>query len=345
MANANNQWQRKLDKLKLKNLLGSAAFGNPNASSLNALWIFVVGLLVWISMGFYVFQEAERGVVQRLGAYHSTVGPGLVWRAPGIDKVTRINVENVLTQRFSGTLLTEDENIVVVELVAQSIVSDPKDYLFNVKDPNNTLTQVMESALRKVIGQSKMDDIITTQQDTISVRTREEMEQILAPYNLGVSILSINLQSVKAPDAVREAFDDATRAREDEERTIKESETYARRVEREAEGQAQRYLEEAEAYRQEVIAKAQGEVARFAKMLPEYEAAPDVMRRRLYIETMEQVLGNVAKIMVDSPHANSLMYLPLDKMLRNQSEAKSRVDRMDEEPEPNYRIMRNKEAN
>lgn len=288
--------------------------------------VAVAAVLIWGLSGFYTVQEAERGVIMRFGAYHDTVGSGIHWLPRFIDKVITVDVSRVAQKRVAGQMLTRDENIAEVELGVQYRISDPVKYLFNVRDPDRTMEHVAESALRLVVGQSSMDDLLTGGRDQVRIRSEEEMSRIIEPYQTGMVITEVTLQVAKAPDAVQASFDDAIKAREDEERVITEARAYASKQEPIAEGRASRIVQEAQAYKQEAVARAQGEVARFVKLLPQYEAAPEVTRKRLYLETMQEVLGNSSKVLVDVEGGNNMMYLPLDKIIGSRPAYTPRVE-------------------
>ncbi|WP_133405778.1 FtsH protease activity modulator HflK [Parashewanella tropica] len=291
--------------------------GNSGVSG-TAIGIFlVIAIVVWALSGFYTIKPAERGVVLRFGKLHSIQTQGLHWQATFIDKVYPVNVEEVRSIPASGSMLTADENVVRVQLEVQYEVEDPYKYLFSVVDANASLREAIDSALRYVIGHNKMDDILTTGRDKIVVATRSEIERIIKPYNLGLKIGDVNLLPARPPEEVKDAFDDAIAAQEDEQRAILEAQAYARQIEPQARGKAERILREAKAYKEQAILEAQGKVARFENLLPEYKAAPKVTRERLYLETMQEVLKGNRKVLVDSKNSNNLMYLPLDKMMQS----------------------------
>lgn len=275
----------------------------------------VAAVFIWGLSGFYTIQEAERGVVLRFGAYSDTVGSGIHWRPTFIERVIPVDVSKVISRKVTGKMLTEDENIAEVELGVQYRITDPVAYLFNVRDPEGTMKHVAESALRLVVGQSSMDELLTGGRDLVRTRSEAEMVKIIEPYKTGLVVTEVTLQVVKAPDEVQAAFDDAIKAREDEERFITEAKAYAGKQQPIAEGRASRILQEAEAYKQEVVAKATGEVARFLKVLPEYQASPAVTRERLYLETMQQILSGTSKVLIDNEGGNNMLYLPLDKLM------------------------------
>lgn len=296
----------------------SSGFGSNNNGAKRRGGSFVIGaaaavaLGIYIFSGFYTVREAERGVVLRFGKVYDVVEPGLRWKFTGIDDVSMVDIEQVRAIQSSGTMLTEDENVVLVEMDVQYRISDPVNYLFSVTDPDNSLTEATDSALRYVVGHTLMDDILTSGREMVRQNTRDLLVSIIEPYNMGLSVVDVNFLPARAPDQVKEAFDDAIAAQEDEQRYKREAEAYANEVLPRAEGQVQRILQEAEAYRNRVVLNAQGEVSRFEQILPEYRAAPEITRTRIYLETMQEVLGSSRKVIVDTKDGqNPLMYLPL----------------------------------
>ncbi|NMH60928.1 FtsH protease activity modulator HflK [Alteromonas ponticola] len=283
----------------------------------------IVGLLVviWFVSGFYTIREAERGVVLRFGQYYKQVEPGLRWKPTFIDRVIPVDVQSIRDQASSGSMLTEDENVVRVQMEMQYRVVDPYRWTFAVTSPEMSLSQALDSAIRYVVGHSSMDDVLTDGREVTRQRVWEELQSILEPYNLGVAILDMNFKDARPPEEVKDAFDDAISAQEDEQRFIREAEAYAREIEPRARGQVNRMNEEAQAYKERVILEAQGEVARFAELLPQYEKAPEVTRDRIYLETMEDVYSRTSKILIDNEKGSSMMYLPLDKIMERQSNA------------------------
>lgn len=281
--------------------------------------ILVVGVIIWFLSGWYTLREAERGVVLTFGEYSGLQEPGLRFNPTFIDKVIPVDVQSIRTLPASGFMLTEDENVVQVEMEVQYRVTDPKLYLFSTPDPDESLRQATDSALRLVIGHSRMDDILTSGREVVRQKTWEELNQVIAPYNLGVAIVDVNFKDARPPEQVKDAFDDAIAAQEDEIRYINEANAYASEVEPRARGQVNRMVQEATAYKQGKILAAEGQVAKFEQLLPEYNAAPEVTRQRLYLETMEQVFSNTSKVLVDTEGSGNMMYLPLDKIMQQQN--------------------------
>lgn len=321
---------RKLSK-KLSSLGGKgggSGNGNNGATQGPAISGRIVGItvvavvVIWAASGFYTIKEAERGVVTRLGKLSHIVQPGLNWKPTFIDEVTPVNVESVRELAASGVMLTSDENVVRIEMNVQYRVTDPAAYLFSVTNPDYSLRQATDSAVRGVIGKYTMDKILTEGRTIVRSDTQRVLEETIRPYNMGITLLDVNFQAARPPEEVKAAFDDAIAARENEQQYIREAEAYTNEVQPRANGQAQRLLEDARAYAARKVLEAQGEVAGFAKLLPEYKAAPEITRERLYIETMEKVLGKTHKVLANDK-GNSLMVLPLDQMMRGQSADKA----------------------
>ncbi|GLP95737.1 FtsH protease activity modulator HflK [Paraferrimonas sedimenticola] len=298
---------------------GGGGSQRPSIGGFGIGLVVIAAIVVWGLSGFYTIKEAERGVVLRFGQYIGEEGPGLHWKATFIDEVIPVNVSNVRSLPATGSMLTEDENVVRVEMEVQYVITDAHRFLFAVTDAHESLSGAMDSALRYVIGHNVMNDILTTGREKVRQDTWAELENIIAPYNMGLTIRDVNFKAARPPEEVKEAFDDAIAAQADEERFIKEAEAYAREREPKARGTVKRMEQEANAYKQRVILEAEGKVARFEKLLPEYSAAPKVTRDRLYIEAMAKVYGNTSKVLLDGGEGNgNMMYLPLDKMLSNQ---------------------------
>ncbi|GAA0373680.1 FtsH protease activity modulator HflK [Bowmanella denitrificans] len=333
-GNNNDPWKNRgsrdqgppdLDEVFKKFFDKLGGFGGGNKSSgkgFGGLGLgLIVGILVavWFISGFYTLKEAERGVVLRFGKFHSFQEPGLRWKPTFVDKVYPVNVQSVRSMPSSGFMLTEDENVVRVDMEIQYRVMDPFKYTFAVVDPDESLRHALDAAIRYVVGHSKMDDVLTRGREVARQEVREELNGIIAPYGMGIEILDVNFKDARPPEEVKAAFDDAIAAQEDEQRYIREAEAYAREIEPRARGQVNRMEQEATAYKQRVTLEARGEVARFEELLPQYVAAPEVTRQRLYLETLEEVYGNTSKIMVDTKGSGNMMYLPLDKILERQN--------------------------
>ena len=282
------------------------------------------GILVWGASGFYTIKEAERGVVTRLGALlkDNIQQPGLKWKPTFIDNVTLVNVEQIRELKTQGAMLTQDENMVKVEMTVQYRVKDPAKFLFSVINADDSLGQATDSALRYVIGHMTMDDILTTGRAVVRENTWKSLNAIIEPYDMGLEVIDVNFQSARPPEEVKDAFDDAIKAQEDEQRYIREAEAYARGQEPIARGNAQRIIEEATAYKDQVVLEAKGEVERFQRLLPEYKTSPELLRERLYIQSMENVMTNTPKVMMDG-NGNNLAVLPLEQLLRGKTVPKS----------------------
>lgn len=287
-------------------------------SSLSYLLIFL--LIAYGVWGLYQVDEQERGVVFRFGAVKDdVVMPGLHWNPPIVDSVEKVNVTRVNSHQHRGLMLTEDENIVDVSLTVQYVVNDPIGYLVNVRRPVRSIDHATESALRHVVGSSKMDAVITSGRAAIAAEIQSRLQSYLDTYGTGILVSKVNIDESAPPNQVREAFNDVQKAQEDEQRIINEANAYAESVIPQARGEAQKIIEQANAYRDRVIARSTGEAERFEKLLTEYQLAEEVTRARLYIDAMESVLSNSSKIMIDVEGGNNLMYLPLDRLSRPMS--------------------------
>ena len=298
---------------------GKKGSSNGGLSGPALVFVLIIAVTVWAISGFYTVKEAERGVVLRFGQFHEVALPGLRWKMTFVDRVIPVDVEAVRSLSASGFMLTEDENVVSVEFVVQYRVTDAYLYRFSVTDADHSLQQALDSALRYVVGHAKMDDVLTKDREQVRQDTWQELEKIITPYNLGIVLTDVNFKDARPPAEVKDAFDDAIAAQEDEERFIREAEAYQREIEPTARGRVTRMTQEAEAYKERVTLEAQGEIARFERLLPEYQAAKEVTRQRLYIEAMEEVLGSTSKVLVDVKGGNNMMYLPLDKIIQQSS--------------------------
>ncbi len=293
---------------------GMPSIGGGGGGAIGFGLIAIVAFAIWVFSGFYTIGEAEKGVVVRLGKYDHIVDPGLNWRPRFIDEVTPVNVQAIRALRASGTMLTKDENVVTVEMGVQYRVSDPYKYLFVVTNADDSLRQATDSALRAVIGDSLMDSTLTSGRQQIRQSTQETINRIIDNYDMGLIIVDVNFQSSRPPEQVKDAFDDAIAAREDEERFIREAEAYKNEILPKATGRAERLKKEAQGYTERIVNEALGQVAQFEKLLPEYNAAPEVTRDRLYLDTMEEVYTSTSKVLIDSESSGNLLYLPMDKL-------------------------------
>lgn len=298
---------------------GNRSGGGPvsgPAGTKGIIGLVVVGLVVLLGFkSFYTIAPAERGVVLRFGAYYEVTQPGLNFLIPVVDDVIKVNVDQISTFPSKETMLTKDENIVDIELTVQFKVQDPVDYLFQDRDPDKTIRDATETALRETIGKSKLDFILTEGRGSIANDIKRRIQELISFYKTGLEVTSVNTQPAKPPEAVKSAFDDAIKAREDKARQENQAEAYANDVVPRARGAASRVTAAAGAYKEQVIAEAEGETSRFLAVMKEYEKAPVVTRQRLYLETLEQVMSNTNKVIMDVKAGNSLMYLPIDKLI------------------------------
>jgi len=278
--------------------------------------VAVVALVAAAIDSFFIIQPAERGVIQRFGAYSSIAGPGPHLKLPLIDTVTVVNVDQIKKFVHRAQMLTKDENIVDVTVEVQFRILDAVDFLFQDANPGGTIHGAIESSLREVIGKSRLDDIITENRGGIALAVQKGSQELLALYRTGLVVTNVNIQDAKAPEPVQDAFDDAIKAREDNVRLQNQAEAYANDVVPRARGAGARLIEDAKAYRAKVVAEAEGESQRFLALLTEYRKAPDVTRERLYLETMQDVLKRTGKVLLDVKEGNNLTYLPLDRMIQ-----------------------------
>ena len=297
--------------------------------------VAVVLVVVWWLAGIWIIQEPEKGVVLRFGAYHRTMDPGFNWAPYFIDSVITVNVDRVRNAeigfRHQGSsvavvprealMLTEDENIVDLQFAVQYRVKDPAQFLFENSEPEIALRQATESAVREIVGRSRMDFVLTEGRGAVAAETQGLIQDILDRYRTGLHVMSVNMQNAQPPTQVQDAFLDAIKAREDQERIINEAKAYQADVVPKARGEANAILAEAEAYRQRVEAIALGDASRFEQVLQAYRVAPEVTRDRLYLEAVESVLANTSKVLVDIPEGNNLMYLPLDQIIQSRGDS------------------------
>jgi membrane protease subunit HflK len=304
---------------KKSNSNGSGDGGKSGGSRFSSSRILMYALfgfsIIYASQCIYQLDASERAVILRFGSFYEEQEEGLNFRLAGIDERY---IENVsLTRRYSQTnsMLTKDENIVDVTVSAQYRIANLKDFVLNVNDPEGSLRNAIESALRHVVGDNTLDQTLTVGRENIAVEVQARLQEYLDNYQTGLFVQQINIEKTDPPAAVKNAFDDVVAAREDKERLQNEAERYALSIVPEARGQAQARIRGAEAYKEEVVAKAEGEVERFNQLLAEYLKAPEVTRNRLYLDALQSVLSNSTKIMVDVEGGNNLLYLPLDKIM------------------------------
>ncbi len=302
---------------------GGSSAGSSGSGKPILLFALVAAIAIWgiyDRFGFYIVKQAERGVELRFGEFKQMTSAGLNWKLPfPIETVEIVNVDEVREVSNTTSMLTQDENIVSVSLEAQYKIGDAEKYIFNVRDPDVSVKSAMESALREIVGKSKIDFVLFEGREQISIITRELLQEILDNFESGIFIQKVNMEKSLPPDQVKEAFDDAIKSREDFERYIQEAEAYANSILPQARGEAARFLQEADAYRDRAIANSEGEAKRFLKLLAEYEKAPEVTRERLYLESVESVFNNTNKVMIDVEGGNNIMYLPLDQIVKQRS--------------------------
>ena len=323
---------------KLNGLFGRKGGGQPpsgggegGARMGGGAWLLgVLVMLVWIASGFYIVDASNRGVVLRFGKYHETTQPGPRWHLPyPIESVEIVNLSQVRTVEVGyrnnvkskvpkeSLMLTDDENIIDIQFAVQYILKSPEDYLFNNRNTDDAVLQAAETAIREIVGKSKMDFVLYEGREQVAAEATKLMQEILDRYKTGILVSKVTMQNAQPPEQVQAAFDDAVKAGQDRERLKNEGQAYANDVIPKAKGAAARLLEEANGYRQRVVANAEGEAARFSQVLAEYQKAPGVTRERMYIESVQQVLESTSKIIIDQRAGSNLIYLPLDKILQS----------------------------
>ena len=307
------EWQKRFNTL-----FGGSGKSNGNSIKKGppATLLIVLGLFLWILTGLYQVDDSERGVVLRFGEYNQTTTPGLRWHVPWpIESVEIVNVNVVNRFKQSTTMLTSDENIIVVDLVVQYRKTNPVDYLFNVRDPEETLSEVSERAIREVAGKTNLDFILTEGRSQIAIQTQEVIQNTLDEYGTGITVTQVALQDANFPVQVESAVQDAIKAREDKERYAFEAEAYANDVIPRARGEAAKIMQAAEAYKQRVVAASEGEASRFVSIFNEYDKAKKVTKDRMYLETMEKVLADIDKVIIDKNSGSGVVpYLPLPEL-------------------------------
>ena len=296
---------------------GARRFLSPKA--------IIIGLVllafIYAMFGWYQVDQQERAVVFRFGKVQEVVkNPGLRWNPLIIDVVELVNTTRVNSSPHSGQMLTEDENIVAVNLVVQYVVEEPLKYAVEIRNPRESLRHATESALRHVVGSSTMDAVITEGREALGFEVQDRLQSYLDRYLTGITVKKVNIDNVGPPAEVQDAFDDVQNAKEDEVKFVNQANAYAEQVVPEARGEAQQMIEQASAYRDQVVANSEGEAERFLKLLAEYQQAVDVTRNRLYLEAMENVMSNTQKVIVDIEASNQMIYLPLDQIRRRAEE-------------------------
>ena len=310
---------------KISGLFGGGSGGHGGGIIIGI--VIAVAIAIYAYNGLYIVEEGTEAVVLRFGKYHETTKPGLRWAPKFIDKVEMVDIANVRYQEIGfvtrgnsvspvaseALMLTKDENIVDVKLTVQYVASNSKDFALNVRNPDVTLKEVTESALREVVGNSNMDQVLTEGRVEIAQTTKDKIQKTLDLYGTGIIINSVNFQDVQPPEQVQDAFADAIKAREDKEKKINQANAYKNQILPRAKGESARLTQDAEGYKAQVVESAQGEADRFTALLKEYQKAPEVTRERMYLSTMEEIMNNSSKVMVDADDGNNLFYIPLDR--------------------------------
>ncbi|MGQ7243557.1 FtsH protease activity modulator HflK [Salinicola sp. V024] len=302
---------------------GDGSDGRKRNPFILPILVLIVALVIWAGSGFHLIDQSERGVVFRLGKYTDTLNPGLHWNPPIIDRVDNVNVTSIRSATQTDSMLTSDENIVHVSVSAQYVVSDSHAFLVNVNEPEMTLQNAMDSALRQEVGNMHLQEILTTGRDRLGQRVFERLTAYMEAYGTGLRLQTVNVESTAPPDQVQNAFDDVIRAREERQRSINQANAYSQAVVLEAKGQQRRLIEEADGYKAASVSDATGQTNRFNSLLGEYQQAPDVTRERLYLETMSQVLSKTPKALVDLGDGNGVTVLPLNQMQAGGNSSKS----------------------
>ena len=340
-GNRNNEGPPDLDEVmrqfsrKIKALFGKKT--DPSGSqddkaSIAILPIFGLILLVWIATGFYIVDQGSRGVVLRFGKHVETTMPGPRWHMPfPVESVTVVNMEQVRTieigyrsaegssgrskELHESLMLTDDENIIDLQFAVQYNLKNVEDTLFNNRSVDEAVRGIAETAIREVVGKSKLDFALYEGRDEVAVNTKKLMQEILDRYKTGVNVVSVTMQNAQPPEQVQAAFEDAVKAKQDLERQKNEGQAYANDVIPKARGTASRLLQEAAGYKLRVENEAQGNVSRFNQILAQYQHAPEVTRSRMYLDAQEQIMSSVSKVIVDQKNGSNLLYLPLDKLM------------------------------
>jgi membrane protease subunit HflK len=313
-------------------------FTNPFGSKATILLAAGGVLVIWIFSGFFIIQEGQAGVISTFGKYDYTAKPGINWRMPWpIQSQETVNLSGVrsvevgrpilikATNQKDSSMLTEDENIIDVRFAVQYRLKDPTDYLFNNRDPDATVVQAAETSVREIVARSKMDTVLYEGREKIGIDLANSIQKILDSYKTGIYVTSVTVQNVQPPEQVQAAFDDAVKAGQDQERLKSEGQAYANDIIPRAKGTAARLIQEAEGYKARVVATAEGDAARFKQVFVEYAKAPGVTRDRMYIDSMREMYNNVTKVLVDTTKNNSLLYLPLDKLVAQVSAESTQV--------------------
>jgi modulator of FtsH protease HflK len=331
-------WQRRLEGLFGGSGGSPSSGGSEDAGSTGSLgWVIAaVLLLLWLASGTFQINASDRGVVQRFGKFSGVRQPGLGWTFPWpIETVSKVNISRVNSVEYRSRMLTADVNLVEIRSAIQYQYLDPVKVLFQVRDPEQTLREVSESAIREVVGQANLDQVLGNARQQITEGTRDLIQRTLDSYNAGIRVTSVNLTDVQVPEAVIAAQRDANKAIEDRDRFSKEAQAYANDILPKAQGTAQRQMQDAEAYKMQIVAVADGDVARFNSVYAAYAQAPEVTRQRMYIETIEQIMQQSKKVMLDSKAGGggNMIYLPLDKLLERNTAARPAAAPATNEPQ------------
>jgi len=340
-GNRNNEGPPDLDEVmrqfsrKVKALFGKApqTSGAPeDKPSVAILPIFGLILLVWVATGFYIVDQGSRGVVLRFGKHVETTLPGPRWHMPfPVESVTVVNMEQVRTieigyrsaegsagrskQLHESLMLTDDENIIDLQFAVQYNLKNVEETLFNNRSAEEAVRGIAETAIREVVGKSKLDFALYEGRDEVAINTKKLMQDVLDRYKTGINVVSVTMQNAQPPEQVQAAFEDAVKAKQDLERQKNEGQAYANDVIPKARGTASRLLQEAAGYKLRVENEAQGNASRFNQIFAQYQHAPEVTRSRMYLDAQEQIMSSVSKVIVDQKNGNSLLYLPLDKLI------------------------------
>lgn len=309
---------------------GGGSAGTPMHFGSSIALIVAVILLIWIGSGFYIVDASQRGIVLRFGKYIEETQPGPRWHLPyPVETVEVVNLSQVRTVEVGyrdnvknkmpqeSLMLTDDENIIDIQFAVQYYLKDPAAYLFNNRNPDQNVRQAAETSIREVVGKNKMDFVLYEGREQVAAETTKLMQSILDRYKSGILISKVTMQNAQPPEQVQASFEDAVKAGQDEQRQKNEGEAYANDVVPRAKGAASRLMQEAEGYKQSVVANAEGDASRFKQILVQYDKAPQVTRERMYIDTMQQILSSTSKVMIDQKKGNSLLYLPLDKLIQS----------------------------
>ena len=324
-GNRSNEGPPDIDEAikKLKETFSAFGGGSGSGAGGSGKSLLPIGLLViaiiWGLLGVYQVDEKEQALVLRLGKYHDTLNAGLKWNPPLIDKVIIVRVTEERQYSARGLMLTQDENIVEISLTVQYNIGNARDFVLNIKEPETSLKQATDSALRHVVGSTGLDGVISTGREQVAVGTAQRLQDLLNIYGSGINVVTINIEEARPPTEVKAAYDDVIKAREDLERLVNEAQAYSNGIIPEARGEAQRLREEANGYKSQVVSKSEGEANRFIKLLTEYKKAPQVTRERLYLDAIEEVMTNSSKVLVDTEGGNNMLYLPLDKIIQQGS--------------------------